>query len=98
MGREDPDFESSGKKTNLLIESLAEEVPTIASKEPEFEYHDKSYQFSFFLSFCAQQTFFVINQKHFLAIKLLLTSIKKLSETRMEGMPQVILEIIDLIL
>ena len=42
-GKEDVGIESS-TKTNLLVDTLAEEIPTVVLRETEFEYQEKSYQ------------------------------------------------------
>ena len=42
------DFESICTKTKLLIETLTEEILTIAFRETEFEHQDEADQSSFF--------------------------------------------------
>ena len=42
------DNKSSCKETNLLIETLTEEILKAAQRETEFDYYDESYQYSKF--------------------------------------------------
>ena len=48
MEREGMYNESFCTRSNLLIETSAEEIPTVALREAELEYQNESYQYSVF--------------------------------------------------